>query len=56
VEEAWRIVDPVLKAGTPIAEYEKRDVETAHVDDHVSPAGRWQNPAVPEHEDLHVTA
>ena len=22
VEEAWRIVDPVLKAGTPIYEYE----------------------------------
>ena len=23
VEEAWRIVDPVLKAGTPIHEYDK---------------------------------
>ena len=22
VEEAWRIVDPVLKAGTPVHEYE----------------------------------
>ena len=22
VEEAWRIVDPVLKAGTPVYEYE----------------------------------
>ena len=24
VEEAWRIVDPVLKAGTPVYEYEPR--------------------------------
>ena len=23
VEEAWRIVDPVLKAGTPVYEYEQ---------------------------------
>ena len=24
VEEAWRIVDPVLKAGTPVHEYEPK--------------------------------
>jgi glucose-6-phosphate 1-dehydrogenase len=24
VEEAWRIVDPALKAGTPMHEYERR--------------------------------
>ncbi len=26
VEEAWRVVDPVLKAGTPVYEYEPRHV------------------------------
>ena len=26
VEEAWRIVDPALKADTPIYEYEKGDM------------------------------
>src|SRR6185369_12802749 len=44
VEEAWRIVDPVLKADTPVYEYEPgtwgpREVET------VMPPGGWQNPA-----------
>ena len=28
VEEAWRIVDPVLKEGTPIYEYEPNDLGT----------------------------
>ena len=45
VEEAWRIVDPVLKAGTPLKEYEPntwgpRDVEQ------LTPPGGWQNPVV----------
>ena len=26
VEEAWRIVDPVLKAGTPVYEYEPENL------------------------------
>jgi len=26
VEEAWRIVDPVLKAGTPVYEYEPKQL------------------------------
>jgi glucose-6-phosphate 1-dehydrogenase len=46
VEEAWRIVDPVLKAGTPVYEYEPKTWGPREVDQKVSPVGGWQNPAV----------
>jgi len=46
VEEAWRIVDPVLKAGTPVYEYEPGTWGPSEVDQRVSPAGGWQNPTV----------
>jgi glucose-6-phosphate 1-dehydrogenase len=46
VEEAWRIVDPVLKAGTPVYEYEPGTWGPKEVDARVSPAGGWQNPTV----------
>jgi glucose-6-phosphate 1-dehydrogenase len=44
VEEAWRIVDPVLKAGTPVHEYEPGTWGPKEVDTRVSPPGGWQNP------------
>ena len=44
VEEAWRIVDPVLKAGTPVYEYEPGTWGPNEVDQKVSPPGGWQNP------------
>ena len=43
-EEAWRIVDPVLKAGTPIHQYERNTWGPTEVDKIVSPAGGWHNP------------
>jgi glucose-6-phosphate 1-dehydrogenase len=46
VEEAWRIVDPVLKADTPIYEYEPRSWGPSEVDQKVSPPGGWENPTV----------
>jgi glucose-6-phosphate 1-dehydrogenase len=46
VEEAWRIVDPVLKAGTPVYEYEPGTWGPKEVDVRVSPPGGWQNPTV----------
>jgi glucose-6-phosphate 1-dehydrogenase len=46
VEEAWRIVDPVLKEGTPIFEYEPNTWGPIEVDQRVVPAGGWQNPIV----------
>ena len=45
VEEAWRIVDPVLKAGTPVYEYEPGAWGPGELDTTVSPLGGWQNPA-----------
>src|SRR3989454_51790 len=44
VEEAWRIVDPLLKAGTPAYEYEPGSWGPKEVDSTVSPPGGWQNP------------
>ena len=46
VEEAWRIVDPVLKAGTPVLEYDPKTWGPGEVDQRVSPPGGWQNPIV----------
>jgi glucose-6-phosphate 1-dehydrogenase len=46
VEEAWRIVDPVLKAGTPVQEYEPGTWGPGTVDALVAPPGGWQNPVV----------
>jgi glucose-6-phosphate 1-dehydrogenase len=45
VEEAWRIVDPVLKADTPVHEYEPKTwgPDGARA---VTPPGGWQNPMV----------
>jgi glucose-6-phosphate 1-dehydrogenase len=43
VEEAWRIVDPVLKAGTPVYEYEPNTWGPREAD-LVAPDGGWQNP------------
>ena len=46
VEEAWRMVDPVLKAGTPVYEYEPGTWGPSEVDQRVVPPGGWQNPRV----------
>jgi glucose-6-phosphate 1-dehydrogenase len=46
VEEAWRIVDPVLKAGTPVYEYEAATWGPAEVDKRIVPADGWNNPVM----------
>jgi glucose-6-phosphate 1-dehydrogenase len=46
VEEAWRIVDPVLKAGTPVHEYEPKTWGPGEIARKVSPPGGWHNPSV----------
>jgi len=46
VEEAWRIVDPVLKSNTPVIEYEPKSWGPSEVDHQVSPPGGWQDPMV----------
>jgi glucose-6-phosphate 1-dehydrogenase len=45
VEEAWRIVDPVLKDGTPVHEYEPKTWGPAEAEA-VAPPGGWQNPVM----------
>jgi glucose-6-phosphate 1-dehydrogenase len=47
VEEAWRIVDPVLKAGTPIHEYEG-NTWGPNETERVMPPGGWSNPKIIE--------
>jgi len=44
VEEAWRIVDPVLKAGTPVQLYEPGTWGPPTDDGGVTPPGGWRNP------------
>jgi glucose-6-phosphate 1-dehydrogenase len=45
VEEAWRVVDPVLKTNTPVYEYEPHTWGPKEVDQIVCPPGGWANPS-----------
>ena len=45
VEEAWRIVDPLLKKTTPVYPYEQKSWGPSEAE-RVTPAGGWQNPVV----------
>ena len=44
VEEAWRIVDPVLKKSTPLYEYDVGSWGPREQDENVTPPEGWQNP------------
>ena len=46
VEEAWRIVDPVLKAGTPVFEYEPNTWGPSEVNQKVCPPEGWRDAVV----------
>ncbi len=48
VEEAWRIVDPVLKAGTPVFPYEPGTWGPKEAQFAVVPPRGWVDPVVPE--------
>jgi len=54
VEEAWRIVDPLLKQSTPVYSYEPGTWGPSEVE-RVTPAGGWQNPVVRHEESSVVT-
>jgi glucose-6-phosphate 1-dehydrogenase len=45
VEEAWRIVDPLLKKTSPVFVYEPNSWGPNEVE-RVTPAGGWQNPVI----------
>jgi glucose-6-phosphate 1-dehydrogenase len=47
VEEAWRIVDPVLKAATPVHEYAPATWGPREAGPNVTPPGGWQDPSIP---------
>ena len=46
VEEAWRIVDPVLEADTPVYPYEPNTWGPREAEDRISPPGDWHNPVL----------
>ena len=46
VEEAWRIVDPVLQADTPVHEYEPGTWGPAGESPSIVPAGGWHGPVL----------
>ena len=54
VEEAWRIVDPVLKATTPLYQYEKGDWGPNEAQK-MSPPGGWHIPAAADEEDFRIS-
>jgi glucose-6-phosphate 1-dehydrogenase len=53
VEEAWRIVDPILKDGSPIYEYDKGAWGPAEAEK-VTPPGGWHNPVTADQEDFRL--
>jgi glucose-6-phosphate 1-dehydrogenase len=54
VEEAWRIVDPVLKTATPVYPYEPRTWGPQEAQQNVVPPGGWDIPCAEEQEDFRV--
>ncbi|HUO28919.1 MAG TPA: glucose-6-phosphate dehydrogenase [Bryobacteraceae bacterium] len=56
VEEAWRIVDPILKAGTALYEYDAGTWGPSQVDQSIRPPEGWHNPAAADQEDSRAAA
>jgi glucose-6-phosphate 1-dehydrogenase len=48
VEEAWRIVDPVLTMSTPVREYEPGTWGPTDSAQNIAPPGGWANPTTAE--------
>ena len=46
VEEAWRIVDPILKLATPTYEYEPGTWGPKEVATQIAPPNGWENPVI----------
>ncbi|HTW46662.1 MAG TPA: glucose-6-phosphate dehydrogenase [Acidobacteriaceae bacterium] len=55
VEEAWRIVDPILKNPPAIREYEKGTWGPLQAGDAATPPGGWHDPVMTEPAALHTT-
>jgi glucose-6-phosphate 1-dehydrogenase len=54
VEEAWRIVDPVLKANTPVYLYDQHTWGPKEGDQKVMPPGGWDTLSATDQEDFRV--
>ena len=54
VEEAWRVVDSVLKQDTPVHPYEPNTWGPSDVDPEVVPEGGWHTPQPEEPDDFRV--
>lgn len=54
VEEAWRIVDGVLKEDTPVYEYEPHTWGPKEVNESVVPPGGWNSPKAEQEDDFRV--
>ena len=46
VEEAWRIIDPVLKSSTPVYEYDRGMWGPGNVDQRLIPPDGWNDPVI----------
>jgi glucose-6-phosphate 1-dehydrogenase len=53
VEEAWRIVDPVLTMNTPVREYEPGTWGPTDRPEDIIPPGGWANSAIEEGTSIH---
>jgi glucose-6-phosphate 1-dehydrogenase len=56
VEEAWRIVDPVLKQATPAYPYEQKTWGPKESEQLLASAGGWHNPTLPVQEEFSLEA
>ena len=54
VEEAWRVVDPMLSAATPVYPYEPHTWGPKEVEERVVPPGGWEVPVAVDSEDFRV--
>ena len=45
VEEAWRIIDPIVNSNTAVREHEPGTWGPTDLDKQVAPPGGWENPA-----------
>jgi glucose-6-phosphate 1-dehydrogenase len=56
VEEAWRIVDPVLRADTPVYEYEPGTWGPPEASQSILPRGEWHDPVIASEKDVQIAA
>jgi glucose-6-phosphate 1-dehydrogenase len=54
VEEAWRVVDPILKASTPVTIYEPHTWGPQNIGENLVPPGGWDNPRQEDAEDFRI--